>query len=98
MHPNGLKFKEPVCQQWAQAPKGCTQAGCKLTHPNGQAKKGESSGDDAKFNKRDVTPVGKSHTPVDKGEPVKVDPKAKEAHERNRYRRIRLANGNYESD
>ena len=80
-----------------------------MTHPNGQAKRGESSGDDAQFNKRDVTPVGKSHTPVDKGEPVKVDPKAKgepvkvdpqakEAHERNRSRRIRLANGNYESD
>ncbi len=30
---------------------------------------------------RDLTPVGKRHTPVDKGEPVKVDPKAAAAHE-----------------
>ncbi len=38
------------------------------------------------------------HAPVDKGEPVKVDPTAKEAHERNRSRRVRLGNGNWESD
>jgi hypothetical protein len=41
--------------------------------------------------------VGQRHTPVDttkyiydKGEPVKVDPKAAEAHERNRNPRVRV--------
>jgi hypothetical protein len=97
LHPNGRWAKEPVCYAWLK-PAGCTQASCTFTHPNGKHKKDKPSGDDAQFNKRDVTPVGKRHTPVDKGELVKVDPKAKEAHERNRSRRIRLANGNYESD
>ena len=69
-----------------------------MTHPNGKKKRDVSSGDDAKFNTRDVTPVGKRHTPVDKGEPVKTDPQAKEAHERNRSRRVRTGNGNWESD
>ena len=71
---------------------------CKYTHPNGKQKRDALSGGDEKFNKRDLTPVGKRHTPVDKGEPVKTDPEAKAAHERNRSRRVRLGNGNWESD
>jgi hypothetical protein len=93
-----MRAKAPTCKFWKYKKDGCVNANCQLTHPNGKKKKDKSSGDDAQFNKRDVTPVGKSHTPVEKGEPVKVDPKAKDAHERNRSRRVRLANGNYESD
>jgi hypothetical protein len=47
--------------------------------------------------KRDLTPVGQRHTPVDtakyiydKGEPAKVDPKAAAAHARNSKTRVRV--------
>jgi hypothetical protein len=73
------------------------RAGCTFTHPNGKKKRDESSGGDDKFNKRDLTPVGKRHTPVDttkyifdKGEPVKGDPKAAEAHARNSKTRVKV--------
>jgi hypothetical protein len=59
-------------------------------HPNGKLKKGDESSGDGTFNKRDLTPVGKRHTPVDKGEPVKVDPKAAAAHERNKNPRVKV--------
>ena len=97
LHPNGWSAKEPVCYAWRKKA-GCTDASCKFTHPNGKQKKDDESSGDDKFNTRDLASVGKRHTPVDKGEAVRVDPKAKEAHERNRHRRVRLGNGNVESD
>ncbi len=93
-HPNGKRFKNPpICHAWRDDPKGCTASRCDFTsnHPNGKKKKDAESPGDAEFNKRDLTPVGKRHTPVDKGEPVKVDPKAAEAHARNHNKtRVRV--------
>jgi hypothetical protein len=70
-------------------PDGCTRDGCQFKHPNGKLKKDAETSGEGEFNKRDLTPVGQRHTPVDKGERVKVDPKAAEAHERNRQRRLK---------
>jgi hypothetical protein len=99
LHPNGRWAKEPVCYAWRKQA-GCTQASCTFTHPNGkhkQDKKGDASPGDGAFNKRDLTPVGKRHTPVDttkyiydKGEPVKGDPKAAAAHARNSKTRVKV--------
>ena len=75
--------------KWLTKPDGCDRDQCQYRHPNGKSKQ-DGSTSDGTFNKRDVTPVGKRHTPVDKGEPVKVDPKAAEAHERNKNPRIRV--------
>ena len=50
------------------------------------------------YNKRDLTPVGQRHTPVEKGAVVQRDPKAAEAHARNGKTRVRVRNNNPESD
>jgi hypothetical protein len=90
-HPNGKRRcdgADAICYSWMFHPDGCSRQQCLFKHPNGKSKKDRSTGEGA-FNKRDLTPVGQRHTPVDKGDPVKVDPKAAEAHERNRQRRLK---------
>ena len=86
---------DEVCSAWFTT-QGCTREKCRLKHPNGKSAKGASSRK-GRYNKRDLTPVGQRHTPVDttkyiydKGEPVKVDPKAAEAHERNKNPRVKV--------
>jgi hypothetical protein len=97
-HPNGRSRcdkGDEVCSAWFTT-QGCNREKCQLKHPNGKSAKGASSRK-GRYNKRDLTPVGQRHTPVDttkyiydKGEPVKVDPKAAEAHERNKNPRVKV--------
>jgi hypothetical protein len=63
---------------------------------NGKSTKRDESTGEGTFNKRDLTPVGQRHTPVDGDAIVQPDPRARAAHERNRNRRIKY--GNPESD
>jgi hypothetical protein len=77
-------------------PDGCTRDGCMYKHPNGKLRKDRSTGEGT-FNKRDLTPVGQRHTPVDttkyvydKSEAVQVDPKAAEVHARNKNPRVKV--------
>jgi hypothetical protein len=79
-------------------PNGCTRPPkqCLFKHPNGKLKKDAETSGDGEYNKRDLTPVRQRQTPVDtakyiydKGEPVKVDPKAAAARERNKNPRVK---------
>jgi hypothetical protein len=92
-HPNGKSKcspEEAVCVKWLKRPDGCDRDQCQYRHPNGKSKQDEST-TEGTFNKRDLTPVGKRHTPVEKekGGVVPVDPKAAAAHGRNRHPRLR---------
>jgi hypothetical protein len=100
-HPNGKRAcarEDSVCRAWMFHPNGCTRPHkqCLFKHPNGKSKKDRSTGEGT-YNKRDLTPVGQRHTPVDttkyvydKSEPVKVDPKAAAVHERNKNPRVKV--------
>jgi hypothetical protein len=81
-----------VCVKWLKQPDGCDRDKCQYRHPNGKSKQDEST-TEGTFNKRDLTPVGKRHTPVEKekGGVVPVDPKAAAAHERNRNPRVKYS-------
>jgi hypothetical protein len=107
-HPNGKSRQDkegtvdkeqqqrPECFGWRNDPDGCRLPACKYAHPNGKHNK-DAPKDEGEYNKRDLTPVGKRHTPVDtakyiydKGEPAKGDPKAAEAHARNSKTRVKV--------
>jgi hypothetical protein len=100
-HPNGRSRcdkGDEVCSAWFTT-QGCNREKCRLKHPNGKSAK-DASSRNGRYNRRDLTPVGARHTPSDeivkldpkaKGEPVKVDPEATAAHERNRNRRIKYS-------
>jgi hypothetical protein len=98
-HPNGKRQcpqQDRVCGDWWFGDDGCLRDKCQYKHPNGKSKRDRSAGEST-FNKRDLTPVGQRHTPVDatkyiydKGEPVKADPKAAEAHERKQNPRVKM--------
>ena len=97
-HPNGKKRcskEDAVCLQWNMNAAGCERQPCQYRHPNGKPKK-DATTDDGAFNKRDLTPVGQRHTPVDNEAVVRADPTALATHERNRHRRVKY--GNPESD
>ena len=99
-HPNGASRcpeKDRVCGDWFYSEDGCSRDPCKLKHPNGKSKSDAPKGE-GQYNKRDITPVGQRHTPVENDAIVKRDPKAAEAHARNGTRRVRVGNGNPESD
>ena len=49
----------------------------------------DAATDDGTFNKRDITPVGHRHTPVEKGERVPADLEATASRARNQHRRIK---------
>ena len=99
-HPNGKHKCSPedaVCLQWNTNKSGCDPKTCEYRHPNGRPTRKDDTTIDGKFNKRDVTPVGQRHTPVEKGERVPEDPRATaEARARGRGRRVQL--GNPDSD
>jgi hypothetical protein len=89
-HPNGRSKcdkGDEVCAAWFTK-QGCPREKCPLKHPNGKSAKGASKAG-ARFNKRDLTPVGKSHTSG--GDVVPEDPAATAAHARNQGRRLKFA-------
>jgi hypothetical protein len=88
-HPNGRSKcdkGDEVCAAWFTV-NGCSSEQCPHKHPNGKSARGASKGRGT-FNKRNLTPMGKRHTPSD--EIVPVDPTAAAAHERNRNPRLRV--------
>ena len=98
-HPNGKRKCSPedtVCLKWNTNERGCDPDTCKYRHPNGKPTRKDDTKIDGKFNKRDVTPVGQRHTPVEQDDVVKPDPKAAAARERNKGRRVNC--GNPDSD
>ena len=64
---------------------------CKYRHPNGKSKK-DAPKDEGEYNKRDLTPSGARRAVVP------TDPEAAAAHARNQHPRVRIKNGNPESD
>ena len=99
-HPNGERRcleKDRVCADWYYSEDGCSRDPCKLKHPNGKSKSDAPKGAGG-YNKRDLTPVGHRHTPVEKGAVVQQDPKAAEAHARKGKTRVRVRDNNPESD
>jgi hypothetical protein len=103
-HPNGKSRPDRECWRWRDYPEGCQRKDCTFLHPNGKSKKdapkdGKSTKDTPKdegeYNKRDLTPSGARRVDTtkhiyDKGDPVKVDPKAAEAHARNKNPRVKV--------
>jgi hypothetical protein len=97
VHPNGKRQcsrADQICHHWMFLE--CLRDKCQYKHPNGKSKR-DAPTREGKYNRRDLTPVGQRHTPVetakyiyDKGEPVKVDPKAAAAHERNKNPRVKV--------
>jgi hypothetical protein len=62
---------------------------CKFTHPNGKKKK-DAPKDEGEYNTRSLTPSGARRA-------VKTDPEAAAARARNKSPRVRVKNGNPES-
>ncbi len=99
-HPNGKRQcpqNDRVCGDWWFGDDGCLRDKCQYKHPNGRSKRAAPTGEGT-YNNRDLTPVGKRHTPVDKGELVKVDPNAAAAHERNKNPRVKVPVRDPQSD
>jgi hypothetical protein len=67
------------CMKWPTKPGGCDRDQCQYKHPNGKSKQDESTGEGT-FNKRNLTPVRKRHTPV-----LGCLPTAHRAHRRLRH-------------